>query len=216
MYARSLPFFLTFVLIVGLNSTELASAAPDRPSPDFRDDPPAEEAVGANDFMKVEGMSITQPPFSEDVDQRELGYYHRFRKSLTARVGSMYDTKATDEGQHVPYLMGVQYQFPARDLGTYEAGFDLLSGGTGQVQASKVIVFSRTKFRPYAKAGVGLRIEPDDQMASFVKFENYQGRAAIGFERLTLDAMSLRVELELSISLRSVQGTSSLGYVWAW
>jgi hypothetical protein len=70
--------------------------------------------------------------------------------------------------------------------------------------------------RPYTKAGLGLRIVPQDQLVTALRFQHYQLRGAAGFEWMFRLAMSARLELETAISGQGLQAGVIIGYVWAW
>lgn len=219
MDTRRLIFFLTLVLFVGLvhlNVSPSAFAATPSPSPDFQDPPPKEEPPSPEQTMQLEAMDISKPPVRRVQPEEREEFFFPYRYSIAIRLAPVFDTATTVDGRNVIYLAGVQYLFPLQDLKAFEAGADLLSDSSGAIHLSRRYIFSRSRFRPYTKAGFGLRVVPADQMVALLKYQNYQLRGAIGFEHLFRLPMSFRSELEVTAGMRSFQAILSLGYVWAW
>lgn len=226
MLLRAPTKFLTFVLVpvsmaagIGiLLMSRTAQSATSDPSPDFTDTAPVEESSDLDPMVK-DSVDLTKvPPAPPSGLRAPPEYFYRYRRAITARVGLLYDTKASED-TNTHTLLGVQYLFPGPELKSYEAGADILSDGTGVAHAARRFIYSRTKFRPYTKAGVGVRIVPSDQLATFIRYENYQLRAAAGFEYLFFvygKEMNVRLETEVTASFRSVQADATIGHVWAW
>lgn len=226
MRSKATIHFLTFVLIgTGMLAvpsilffSPAAAAATAAPSPDFTERPSAHQGTDIDPLAR-ESVDMTKvPPPPPTSFSWTTEYFYRYRRAITLRGGSLYDTKATD-GEKLHSLLGIQYLFATRDLKSYEAGADLLSDGTGIAHLARRFIYTRTRFRPYTKVGFGVRIEPADQLATLIRYENYQIRGAGGFEYLFTLAkreINLRFEAEAAASFRSVQGSATLGGVWAW
>ena len=201
---------LTFVLTHACATL----AAPKTPSPDFNEPPPKYDSPTPESESKIQSLDIAPPPPAVEAD-REPEFFYRYRHAISFHAGFAYDTKSAAEGKPILSRFGAQYLFPV-DLKSYEAGADLLSDGAGVIHASRRWIYTRTKLRPYSKAGVGLRIVPADQLATFLKYDNYQIRGAIGFEEIVNVPTSFRMELEAMASTRSAQVSLLFGGVWAW
>ncbi|MEK7355200.1 MAG: hypothetical protein AAB250_02035 [Bdellovibrionota bacterium] len=130
-------------------------------------------------------------------------------------MGLVYDTKAESDGTGLLSRVGIQFMFMTESRFNFEGGADLLSDGSGSLQISQRRIWGQSRFRPYIKAGAGVRIVPADQLATFLKHENYQIRGAIGFERLVKDPYGARLELEVMVSTRSQAASLLLGGVWS-
>jgi hypothetical protein len=209
MVARII-FLLTFVL------TQIASAAPSSPNPDFTE-PAVDESTGGTEAQeKKQSVDIAPaPPVPPSDEEPEI--FYRYRNAITFHVGLVYDRVPIKDPDKPGVLsrFGTQYLFPV-GLQDYEAGADLFSDGTGLIQLHRRWIFTKTRFRPYTKAGMGLRVQPSDQLATALKFENYQLRGAVGFEDLLNDPSSFRLELDGMLSTKTLQISVLLGGVWGW
>lgn len=190
-----------------------AMAATTDPSPDFQEEgPPSQAPPSGDDEFKRSTIDLGEPPPGRVVPKITSAYFHPYRRGLTARLASVFDTKAAG----LLTMIGVQYHFSARNLRGFEAGADLVSDGTGTAHVAQRFIFARGRFRPFAKAGLGLHIIPADQLVTFIRPENYMILGALGFEQLVWGHSSVRAEAETSVSGRALQAGLSLGYVWAW
>jgi len=97
-----------------------------------------------------------------------------------------------------------------------EVGFDLKSESHGLLHIGYKWVFHHNSaFRPYFKAGPTVIMNPNEQLGTFLKPENYQARLAGGFEKLLKVPMSLRFDLEAALGSGRTEFASALGYSWA-
>jgi hypothetical protein len=233
MRRRTTPHFVTrvmavatlgpsFSLIIALAMTSIICkttpvwGANASPSPDFTDVPPV-EAPPSLDHKQIEhSVDITPEPPAPPNAARKLGYFHKYRQGLSALIYGVYDTQVAANGNSPLTRASLLYLFNDESLRAYEGGADLLSDGTGALSIARRWIYSRTRFRPYTKAGVALRIVPSDQLTTVLKLENYQVRGAAGFEHVLRAPISLRFEIEATASIISVQGLVGLGLVWAW
>lgn len=110
----------------------------------------------------------------------------------------------------------IRYLFPDRKLRAWEIGADIDNDGTGAFSFSRRWVWNQNRFRPYEKVGVGILIDPDDELGTFLRYQHYQLRGAVGFEQLIGAPWSLRMELEGSASARSFQVMAYAGLTCAW
>lgn len=130
--------------------------------------------------------------------------------------GTALDTKRIKNDESALMRGSLRYLFKDKELRGYEAGADLDSDGTGAILLTRRWIYSQTRFRPYEKLGLGIRIDPDDQLGTFLRYQHYQLRAGAGFEWLISDPASFRMELEGSASFHSLQAAITGGFVWAW
>jgi hypothetical protein len=217
MLMRSRFYFLTFVLVLcgWFLCGAVALAALADPNPDFVD-PPQPEAPTTNDPEALKNsIDIAPAPPAPPLTDR-LEYFHKYRRGLSALAGPVIDTKRIQNKESALMRGSIRYLFKDRNLKTYEAGADLDSDGTGAILLTRRWIYSQTKFRPYEKLGLGIRIDPDDQLGTFLRYQHYQLRAGAGFEVLIADPASFRLELEGSASFHSLQAALTAGLVWAW
>ncbi len=133
---------------------------------------------------------------------------------MSARFGGVFDSgQFSDKG--VIYLAGISMLYRHKQNQYYDFGFDLRSDAVGNIYGERRWIYTRSRIRPYTKAGLGLNLVPSDQLATFLRFKNYQVRGGIGAEQIFITPMSFRYELEL------LQGDVTtiifcIGYSWAW
>lgn len=207
--------FPTFVLIVSLSVPPTSFAAKTTPSPDI--DAPEEnkkivEPAPLEDRGTVD-VIVTPPPKSGIRSEEE--YFHPFRHGFSLRAGRVSSSVTTNDTS-TPYIGGVQFMFTAPSLRAYEAAADLLSDGTGALHLARRWIYTRTKLRPFTKAGFGILVKPEDALAFLVNFSNYRVHGAAGAEYLLRKSQSLRIELEAAVSMKVLQINATVGYVFAW
>lgn len=216
--------FFTFVLLMQTAAlipwSDQALAAPNPPQPNL--DEPEKETLGEpspQDLESTGTINITPPPALTNVSSRGVvssEYFYRYRNSLSPRAGMVLNSEAYAQDKRFLYIVGFQYLFPTHDLRDFEAGADVVSDGTGRAMFARRWIYSRTRFRPYTKAGGGVKIIPADGLTTFIRLENLQARAAIGAERLLLAPMSLRCEFEVTVGMKGYEALLTAGYSWAW
>ncbi|HVK62212.1 MAG TPA: hypothetical protein VM432_11705, partial [Bdellovibrionales bacterium] len=194
--------------------SQYASAAKDTPTPNFDDSNSAEPKV-AVDPAKQEAVDIAPAPKAKP-NQSKPDFFYRYRNGISPLLGFAFDTKANDDGSGTVTILGIRYLFASETLSAYELGAELLSNGSGTVHAGKRWDSSRSRFRPYTTAGLGMRIVPKDQVATVLRKEHVQLRGGAGFEYLSLDPISTRVEFGAIATLKSFQAQVLLGMNWAW
>jgi hypothetical protein len=209
--ARSLVF-LTFVLACCTLPSVEAHAAKSLGSPNLDEEADA-AAKPENEGEIRKSIDISPPPPIPPGYQQKQEYFHKYRQALTAQIGFVYDTKAVSDGTEMLSRLGAQYLFTTESHLNFEGGADLLSDGSGAIHVSQRKIYGQSRFRPYIKAGAGVRIVPADQLATFLRHENYQIRAAAGFEQLFKDPYSYRLEIEAMVSSRSQAGSVLVGLV---
>jgi hypothetical protein len=199
------------------NSPTFAAPAP--PQPDLDQPIEAETQSAEPDKSKTDTITITPVPVpASESDGGVVGseYFYRYRNSMSPRVGMVFNSDEYTEDKRILFLVGFQFFYQTRSQKSYESGLDLVSNSTGRAHFQRRWIFSRTRFRPYTKAGLGVKLVPRDGLATILKFTNFEARGAIGFERLLLAPLSLRMELELTAGPREFEAIASAGYSWAW
>ena len=194
-------------------------ALPSPPQPDLDVPAVAEtKAPGPRpESIVIDSIDITPAP--EPLTRQsgtlvQTEYFYAYRQSLSSRVGMM---AGMSEGAATSLTGGFQYWFTTSSFKTYEIGTDLVGAdGTGRVHASQRWIFSKGRFRPHLKAGLGVQIVPRDGLTTALKPEHYQLRGAFGFERLLVPPLSLRMELDLAAGVSAVEGLFTVGCAWGW
>ncbi len=189
-------------------------AAKQDPSPDFVDTPEAiDNSEQQNGKAALDYVDIAKPPPLIVIHQDE-DYFYPYSRALSARFGGVFDSqKISDNG--ILFLAGVIYLYRYKSNEYYDFGFDVRNDSYGTIHAERRWISGRARTRTYAKAGVGLNLVPNDQLATFLKFKNYQVRGAVGFEKTFINPMSMRYELEL-LAGDGISAILSVGYSWGW
>ncbi len=208
--------FLTLVLIatVALSGANSLAAIND-PNPDFIDTPQPAATPSPTAEAAKDDFDVAPPPPAPPRSAR-LEYFHKYRRGLSFMGGPVIDTKRIQNKESALMRGSIRYLFKDRELRGFEAGADLDSDATGAIHLTRRWIYSQTRFRPYEKLGLAIRIDPDDQLGTFLRYQHYQLRAGAGFEALISDPASFRLELEASASFHSLQAALVGGLVWAW
>ncbi len=220
MRFKGLPSFPTLVLTVVVTILTFHSsyvfAARGSPSPDFIDPAVGEKPLTDEQKAFRDSTDIAPKAPGAMEEARRLGYFHKYRKGLSALGGYVYDTKFAQDNSDPLMRVSVLYLFPDQSLREYEVSVDIASDKFGAISFARRFIYSRTRFRPYSKLGLGLRIDPNDQLAAFLRYKYYKVFGAIGFELLIDEPINLRFELQTGASINSFDGSASLGLAWAW
>lgn len=220
MLMRFRFYFLTFVLVPTcalslVVGSSISNAAVNDPDPDFVDvEKPVAPLSPEQEELRKSLDIAPAPPLPRGATQIE--YFHKYRRGISLMGGAVIDTKRLQNKESALGRGSIRYLFKDRDLRAYEAGADVDSDGTGAILFTRRWIYSQTKFRPYEKLGLGIRIDPDDQLGTFLRYQHYQLRAGAGFEALISAPTSLRVELEASASFHSIQAALMAGLTVAW
>jgi hypothetical protein len=220
MSLRSVPIFLTFVLCAILATSEVSIAAPSPTSPslDETDTSVQDDKASADQELKSQTVIVTPPPAGPNTRPAENEYFHPYRQALSARLGQVMSSfEGIDDAKSKSWVVGgLQYLFTTRANRFYEAGADLNSEGSGTLHLQRRWIFSRAKFRPYTKAGGGVIIIPSEGLVSFLRMQNWQLRGAGGAEQLVWRKLSVRAEIEATLSQNGYWLIGSIGFVWPW
>ncbi len=189
-------------------------AAKQDPSPDFTQETEVDDSrEQQSSKADLDYVNVAEPP-PLIPSQKDQEYFYPYSRALSARFGATVDTQKKSDST-VLYLGGVIFLYRLRPNEFYDFGFDVRSDSNGTIHTERRWIFGRAKTRNYIKAGVGLNLVPDDQLATFLKFKNYQIRGAVGFERTFYNPMSLRYEFELLVG-QGIGAILSFGYSWGW
>jgi hypothetical protein len=204
-----------WISVPGLSAT--TNPAPDEPSMGTQES--AEPSVPSAD---VDTMGIAIPPGRNNQNQ-ETGQrparkevFYPFQTSMSPRFGLGYKSKSEND---IPifFLFGINYMLESSSNRHLEIGADLNSDTTGTFTAAcRWIYRAGAAVRPFMKIGPSLTARPTEQLGTFVKIENYKVRGAGGFEYLLESPMSARLEIELAVGMKAVEGAFLVGYSWAW
>jgi hypothetical protein len=208
--------FLTLVqstLIIAYSHA--SEAAPTKSTPDMTTTPATEDRSEPLDQKRLETIDITQPSGPPPKIERTVEYFYRYRKAFTARLGAGYDSKAAADGKGNLYDAGISVLLPYQ-LQSYEAGADLFSDGSGLLHAYQRFIHGTGRIRPYSKIGAGVRIVPEDQLATVLRYQHYQLRGGGGIEFMTKEPISARMDFEAALSARGAQALLTVGCVVAW
>ena len=214
--------FMTLVvaiLLIAVVSPQASLASVTTPQPNL-DEPEKEQSdkVEKAPSEVVDTINITPVKKTqyEDIGVTSSEYFFPFRSSLSPRVGIVYNAEAMEEKHGLLYVIGFQYLFQTRDMKSYEIGADIITRGTGRLHLARRWLLTRTRTRPYLKAGGGFVLKPEQGMTTFIRYENLQARGAIGVEVLLTPPLSLRAEAELAAGIDQQEGIVTAGYSWAW
>jgi hypothetical protein len=210
-------FFPTFVVVFALLLPNVAHTAVDNPVVDVTDsaatDAPEEKPI---DRGMRDSIDITQPPPAKATVLRDRPYFYRYRHGVFAYAGMLADSQASADGSAALGLFGASWSFPTEELKIYEFGVDFLSDVTANAHFARRFDFSRSRLRPFATLGAGVRVVPSDQLVTFLRFQNYQLRASAGIEDTIWDPLNIRTEIQTSVSGHSVQAGLILGLNWGY
>jgi hypothetical protein len=206
----------TFVVLAALLISSNARSAKGSPQPNMDDTPEDATSRPSTDPILNQTIDIGKPPPAPSLENRaEREFFYQYRSSITARVGlALINSAVTNGGAQT--IAGAEYAFTTPAMKIYEGGADIIGDGTGNLHFSRKIVYSRSEFRPYIKVGAGLLVNPSDGLVTFIKYQNYQIRAAMGLEELLRIPRSMRLELEGTLGGNTTQASITAGYVFAW
>lgn len=211
MRKASTLLFLTFVLL-----GSIAHGAVNDSLPKIQSSPSEADQKVKDEDLKAQTIDVTAPPPGPLRSEQQREYFYPYRKSITVKLGQVFGSKPAKDSSTLWTIGSVEYLFHTPDMKAWEAGADLLSVGVGALHLSRNYIYSRTQLRPYTKIGGGVRIVPEDQLVTFVRFQHYQLRAAAGVEYLTWRKFSSRIEAGALASLEDFQAQLTLGFVWPW
>ena len=140
-------------------------------------------------------------------------YFHPSRRRITFRSGVEL-TPPTSKA--LLGLVGAQIQFVSDNLILYETSFDLFGNRDGAIHFGRLWLFSRSQLRPFTKGGLGIRIVPNQQLATFTRPENLHARASLGLEQTLSEDLSVRIEAEVAVASQRKDIWLSVGTNWPW
>jgi hypothetical protein len=212
---RLRPFGTAILTLVAM-LTSVALAAPVQTAPELDAVDKASPENSPVPAPALETLNVTQPPpfKKEMVASNSQDIFFPYQSSVSPRVGAGTKNQGATNGF---YFLGLNYMLESATKKHFEVGVDLTSDTLGLLHLARKWVFnSTTAFRPYVKAGPTIKLVADQQLATFLKVENYQLRVAGGFERLLKAPMSLRIDLEAALTSGGYECALALGYSWAW
>ncbi len=141
--------------------------------------------------------------------------YFPYRSSISPRLGFGTESKKLSKNEY-HYLYGLLFQFPSDHAEHWEAGADVINDGKGVLSIGWKKRYRPTEaVRPYTKIGFAVRVDPSEQLTTFLRNENFQIRPATGFEYFLEHPSSIRLELETWISRSELGLHLCMGYSYA-
>lgn len=174
--------------------------------------------------VRLKTMEVTQPKGQEKTNLREQAkdredkpYYYPYKKSISPRIGFVFDPDKLREKLELVFLFGFVFLLPSETSNHWEVGFDVHTGGVGYLQLNRRWIFTSTeKFRPFVRAGISSRMKSEQGFASIVNQDNVQLRLGFGFEDLLINPLSAAVGMDLAVGADQTFLAVLLGYSWAW
>jgi len=217
---------LLSIVITALNAPRPAYAAQSPLGPELNEnknpltDPaPAPPTIDkdAVDRQNLEPIDIAMPPpqTPNQARQESYDYSYNFRRELSARAGEVKSTVTTN-GTSTPSVVGLEISYETEHSGTYEIGADLISDGTGDLELTRNFTYGEGVLRPYARVGLNLGVDPQDQLAILVGFTILRLLGALGFALSVGQQTSVKFDFSAAFSTSSLVLTASAGLVWAW
>ncbi len=193
------------------------NAATHTPSPDT----PITSASPAPDptTKQADLSTLSVSPSTIPKEPPAKTIFYSYNQSISPRSGIEYDFFQPHNlsNSAVNYLFGFEYMFASVTSQHWEIGADLMSNSRFYFNGGYKWIFNQfDEFRTFAKVGASLRFDTGASLATFVDYKAYQVRGTFGFEKLFLDPISLRVEIELEAGLDEIAGFLCLGYSWGW
>ncbi len=176
---------------------------------------PVEPGGVSPEILQSLDIANPPPPSAEILAARVPEYTFNYRHELSLATGEAFNSTSTN-GTNTPYLLGTQMMFDWRERGVYSAAANWLSDGTGDLEVARVFPFEFSRIRPFLKAGVSLLVNPQDQLAIFVKFNNFRLLGALGTECFFSQQAGLRVEFAMIANSTAFSTLTSVGIIWAW
>lgn len=211
MHRTTLTKTLVLLITTSVFSTS-AWAIKTAPSPDETPAEKKESQASSEELARAKQVNLTPaPPVSERVIAEEYFYSHRHAVSF---LGGM--TVATNDFANMDSVLSLVYWFPLRNLTGAEAGADLASDGTGILQLAARQTFGQGRFRRFIRIGGGVRIQPSDQLVTFIRRKNWQGRIGAGIEYVVSDPFSFRIGADGIATTENTAVAATAGLTWAW
>ncbi|MEQ1875021.1 MAG: hypothetical protein ABL958_00150 [Bdellovibrionia bacterium] len=207
------PFALTLTLVLTCAFRSYAATSTSAPELSTSEDQQPEQESSAN----IEGVTITQPPpLTARAKTTSTEIFFPYQSSVSPRAGVGSHTRRPTNEPYF-YFVGLNLMFDSPNNRHIEVGVDLTSESHGLLHIGHKWVFQHNSaFRPYFKIGPTVALVPNEQLGTFLKYENYQARVAGGFEKLLKVPMSLRFDLEAALCSGRAEFATALGYSWAW
>ena len=214
---------LTLVLVTFCAFSRLSWSAPTDVPQEINFDKENEKSENSPNaqneaWQKQQSINISNPPAEKiKISAADSGdYYSPSRRGLSPNLGVAYDVKEYGESNLPIYLFGIQYQWITLDRRNFEVQVELQSNGEGVLAAYKKSYLSNGRSRSFYRYGIGCWLVGAEQMATVIKYQNYNLRGTYGYEFLVAPPLSARFDFELVVGIRTVQALILGGYSWAW
>jgi hypothetical protein len=200
------------VLVMFLLATSVSLAATPPPSPDLTEPKDNSLPATAEEIDRARQVELTEPPPRKQT-LLESDYFYHYRQALLVRGGVVMDLNKADT---LGSDFGFQYRFPFKNSQRIEIGADLLNEGAGVLHAARFHFLDDSRMRWFYKYGLGIRVVPAQQLVTFLKLANWQGRIGGGLEWTIEDPFSIRFDLESTISTEKLTAISTIGVTYGW
>jgi len=198
------------------NTTEEENAPPAARSEDAGREPHPLEQKGYvlphthESNAEVEGSKVSNAATNRQ-------FLYTFKNSLSLRGG----VSVQSGGNSLTTLgLAVSPAFWRNDPSDplqFELNLDWLSNARGHIFGTyKYSFHPRERLRPFAKASLDLRLEPQDGLVSPLRLDRYGVRLGGGTEYTIRTNLSLRADLEYYQGVKDSYFVAVLGYAWGW
>lgn len=209
--------FLVFTTLVLLHSIVFAAGEPAPIDLNSANSEMADDGSKRPDPTRTQNVDISPPPPAPTSIPIESTTHYPFHSGITPKTGLFIDLGNLHGDQPLSFLAGLNYMMPSQTNKHWEWGIDLISDGTGQMSLGQKYIFHPDEgIRPFFKYGAGLHVVPTQNLATFINFDNWQARVALGLEDWLRGARSCRAELELGAGPKHETIAVNLGYTFAW
>lgn len=208
-------FLIIFMTLVQMAIVDFADAATHTPSPDSQNPALSTPPKPKNqEELSTLNLSEEKPPLPKGKSA-----FYSYTQSISPLLGIEYDFFQPHDLSNVPlnYFFGIAYMFHSITNEHWEVGADLQSNSRFYLNGGYKWIFEQfNEFRIFVKTGLSLRFDNGAGFATFVDYKRYQARGTIGFEKLYLDPISLRVQLDFQFGADEISALLGVGYSWGW
>ena len=162
-----------------------------------------------------DNLSIAKPPpLPAKLPEAKNTDYFPFRQALTFRTGVATEPETKKLKDRI---VGFQYLFPKFLSPKLEGGADVHEDGKGHLHVGIRWIFrEKTYFRPSLKAALDHLVKGNENLATWVKIDNYFLRGGGAVEYTFSNPYSVRLEAEVFVGTKEFGQEYTLGLSRAW
>jgi len=177
-----------------------AVAEPIPPDPETNKPHGKVDETPTDSTSPLKSVDITEPPPEKPSDVE--GYFYRYQEAFSFNAGPGIAFNNSD-GTSTGFTLGnLTYLWPSPRYFHWESALELATLGEGHVWTmARWNVNSTTRWRPYYGAGAGVRLIPQNGLATFLDVSHYFGRGAAGMEYGLKGHESIRGEAFVAVDL---------------